>query len=127
MHLKMPSTGAENLARVRRDLKILATFIRIYFRDRHGDRQRSVLSLRTRALTEIAGWPAELCRECGKLLAHASVKRSGCPMNPKPARRHCPRCCYHPAYRHQIRQVMRYSGRKLVMRGRLDLLFHLLF
>jgi hypothetical protein len=48
-------------------------------------------------------------------------------MDPKPACKHCPQHCYAPRYRDEIREVMRYSGRKLVMSGRVDYLVHLLF
>jgi hypothetical protein len=34
---------------------------------------------------------------------------------------------YHPQYWQRIREVMKYSGRKLVLSGRLDYLYHLLF
>jgi len=75
----------------------------------------------------IAGGELPLCKDCQRLLMHAFTKRSTCPMNPKPACKHCPNHCYHPTYREQIRQVMKFSGRKLVMSGRLDLLVKLLF
>ena len=55
------------------------------------------------------------------------MKRSRCPLDPKPACKHCPVHCYHPTYRQNIREVMRYSGRRLVLSGRLDMLYHLLF
>jgi hypothetical protein len=48
-------------------------------------------------------------------------------MDPKPACKHCPSHCYHPDYRKRIREVMRYSGRNMVLGGRLDYLYHLLF
>jgi hypothetical protein len=95
----------------RKDLKTLALFIRV----------------KTHDVTAIAGRELVLCESCRKLLAHAFVKRSHCPMHPKPACKHCPSHCYHPAYRAQIREVMRFSGRKMVLGGRLDYLFHLLF
>jgi hypothetical protein len=48
-------------------------------------------------------------------------------MHPKPACKHCPAHCYHPTYRARIREVMKFSGRKMLLGGRLDYLFHLLF
>jgi hypothetical protein len=47
-------------------------------------------------------------------------------MNPKPMCKHCPSHCYAPMYRAQIRRVMKYAGIKLLMRGRVDYLLHLL-
>lgn len=112
---------------LRKDLKTLALFIRIYCRHRHAAAAKSLVSLKTHDVTAIAGRPVELCEACCKLLAHAFVKRSHCPMNPKPACKHCPSHCYHPTYRAQIREVMRFSGKQMLLSGRLDYLFHLLF
>lgn len=109
-----------------RDLATLAKFIRIYCADHHDAGQRSACDLKNHDIEAIHGQPLMLCPDCRKLLAHAFAKRVHCPMNPKPSCKHCPRHCYHPAYRDRIRQVMKHSGRKLVLRGRLDLLVHLL-
>ena len=45
----------------------------------------------------------------------------------KPACRNCPQHCYHPHWRKRIKEVMRFSGAKLLLTGRLDYLFHILF
>jgi hypothetical protein len=113
--------------RLRRDLKTLTKFIRVYCRYRHTDEPKHRVSLKTHDVETIAGGPVLLCDTCRKLLAHALVKRSRCPMEPKPACRQCPDHCYHPIYRHQIREVMKYAGPRLVLSGRLDYLYHLLF
>jgi hypothetical protein len=110
-----------------RDLKTLAVFIGIYCRGRHAAAARSPVELKTHDVAAIAGRPVELCPECRKLLTHAFVKRTHCPMHPKPQCKHCPVHCYHPTYRAQIREVMKYSGRRMVLTGRLDYLVHLLF
>ncbi len=112
---------------LQRDLKTLALFISIYCRYRHIDAEKCVAQLKTHDVEAIAGRPLVLCQECRKLLTHAFVKRSNCPMDPKPMCKHCPSHCYHPTYRAQIQEVMRYSGKKMLMSGRLDYLFHLLF
>jgi len=124
-----PSTVADpSIDReLRKDLKTLALFIRLYCHYRHGERPKTAMSLRTHDVEAIAGRPVPLCAECSKLLAHAFVKRSHCPMDPKPACKHCPNHCYHPTYRAKIREVMRYSGKKMLLAGRLDYLFHLMF
>ena len=113
--------------RLRRDLKILARFIGIYCDSRHADRDKSPVQLETHDLQAIIGRPLSLCPSCARLLAHAFYKRSNCPLAPKPACKHCPDHCYHPTYRARIREVMKFSGRKLVLSGRLDYLLHLLF
>ncbi len=112
---------------LRRDLKTLARFIAVYCEHRHGDRPKEPARLATHDVEGLLRGPVPLCDECRKLLAHAFVKRTNCPMDPKPACKHCPNHCYHPTYRARIREVMKFSGRKMVMSGRLDYLFHLLF
>ena len=114
-------------AELGRDLRMLALFIDLYCRHKHADAPRSEVVLRTHDVAAIAGKSVVLCPDCAKLLAHAFVKRTHCPMDPKPMCKHCPNHCYHPSYRQQIREVMKFSGRKMILGGRLDYLFHLLF
>jgi hypothetical protein len=35
--------------------------------------------------------------------------------------------CYRPDYRQKVREIMRFSGKYLLLRGRLDLLWHYFF
>jgi hypothetical protein len=88
---------------------------------------RAAVRLRTLDVAGVHGRPLELCPDCAKLAAHAFAKRMQCPLDPKPDCKHCPQHCYADKYRRQIREVMRYSGRRLVLSGRLDYLLHLLF
>ena len=110
-----------------RDLKTLAIFIDMYCQHHHPDAPKAALDLKTHNVKEIVRKELLLCEECRKLLAHAWVKRTACPMEPKPACKHCPKHCYHPKYRQQIREVMKSSGKRIVLSGRLDYLYHLLF
>jgi len=110
-----------------RDLRTLARFIALYCRRRHPAACKASMQLKSHDLQAIAGQPLILCNSCRKLLAHALVKRSHCPLQPKPSCKHCPVHCYHPNYRAQIQEVMKYSGRQMVLAGRLDYLLHLLF
>src|SRR5262245_19536861 len=110
-----------------RDLRTLAMFISLYCRYRHEDAAKAAVEMKTHDVEKIARRPILLCPECTKLLIHAFVKRTHCPMDPKPQCKHCPNHCYAPVYRTQIQEVMRFSGRKLFLAGRLDYLFHLLF
>ena len=128
----MPLSGmtlatVESSPELVRDLKTLALFIDLYCRTKHADADRKPAELRTHDVAAIARKSIVLCPECTKLLAHAFVKRTHCPMHPKPMCKHCPNHCYHPTYRAQIREVMKVAGRKMVFSGRLDYLFHLLF
>jgi len=114
-------------ADVEKDLRTLALFINLYCRYQHQEADRKEVHLPTHDVAAIARRNVVLCPECTKLLTHAFVKRTHCPMHPKPMCKHCPNHCYHPRYRQQIQEVMRFSGRKMFMSGRLDYLFHLLF
>ncbi len=109
------------------DLRLLANFVRIYCDELHHTLQKEQFSLRTYDVPAIHRRPLRLCQSCRKLLAHAFVKRTACPLDPKPPCKACPTHCYAPGYRAQIREVMKYSGRRLVLSGRLDYLIHLLF
>jgi hypothetical protein len=122
-----PASPADVQRLLSRDLRMLAVFIDIYCRHKHRDRERQRAKLGTHDVEAIAGRELHLCEDCRKLLAHAFVKRSHCPMNPKPMCKHCPQHCYHPTYRAKIQEVMRFSGKRSVVSGRFDFLLHLLF
>ncbi len=112
---------------VKSDLRTLARFITFYCAHRHADELKTPVAIKNRDLDAIIGRQVDLCPTCCKLFAHAFVKRTRCPLSPKPACKRCPSHCFHPEYRRQIREVMGYSGRQLALRGRLDYLLHLLF
>ena len=112
---------------VNKDLRTLAMFIRIYCENKHPDAPKREARMQTHDVAAIAKGPVILCAECERLLMHAFIKRSRCPMDPKPACKHCTDHCYHPDYQAKIREVMKYSGMRLVLTGRLDDLYHLLF
>lgn len=110
-----------------KDLRTLAMFVETYCRGKHDAAEKSPLSLKSHDVARIVGHDVPLCRDCSKLLTHAFVKRMTCRMDPKPWCKHCPKHCYDPAYRAQIRTVMKYSGMRMVLTGRLDYLAHFLF
>ena len=68
-----------------------------------------------------------LCGDCAALVNYAMDKRRKCPLDPKPSCKHCPIHCYGKAYRTKMREVMAFSGKRLILRGRLDLLWHYFF
>jgi hypothetical protein len=113
--------------KLRKDLKVLATFMRIYCDGEHRDQPRAPVTLKMHDVAAVYGRPVVLCASCRKLLQHAFVKRAACPLDPKPMCKHCPSHCYAPNYRAQVREVMRVAGKRLVWSGRLDYLWHLLF
>ncbi|MHC5109344.1 MAG: nitrous oxide-stimulated promoter family protein [Planctomycetota bacterium] len=112
---------------VARDIRTLVLFISLYCRHRHKDVAKEPVAVQAVDFEAIGGSAPMLCPDCTKLLVHASVKRIHCPVHPKPACKHCHQHCYYPKYRERIKEVMKFSGRRLVLSGRLDLLLHLLF
>jgi len=100
---------AKKAQKEKNDIKVLQAFIGTYCRGKHGSAQ------------------GELCPECREFLAYAELRRRKCPLDPKPACKHCPIHCYSKERRALIREVMSYSGRRLMLRGRLDLVWHYFF
>jgi hypothetical protein len=110
------------------DKRLLVTFIELFCRQKHRlGEDRGELFLLEEELATSRRKPLVLCPECADLLSYAMQRRHRCPLKPKPSCKRCPVHCYSPDYRQRIRLVMAYSGRQLLLRGRLDLLWHYLF
>jgi hypothetical protein len=83
-----------NLARER---ETVAAMVRLYCEDHHP-----------------APHP---CPACSALLEYAGKRLAACPFGAgKPVCAKCPVHCYSPRRREQIREVMRYSGPKMLLR-----------
>jgi len=125
----MKTASTENPPLTRReirDLKVLVLFTAVYCRANH-DGPRDVLCP---AAPELAGVGLErqgLCAGCREFLDYAMTRRLRCPLDPKPACKHCHVHCYRPGHREKVREIMQFSGRRLIRRGRLDLLWHYFF
>lgn len=122
-----PAAAGRGARRLRKDLRVLAKFTAVYCKHVHRDAEKAPFALKTHDLAAILGRPPLLCAACRKLLAHAFVKRTACPYDPKPMCKHCPTHCYAPNYRAAMREVMKYSGRRLLLTGRLDYAWHYFF
>jgi len=108
----------------RKDLKVLALFTAVYCAAHHSaDR------------APLTGLPAELhklqsyhcCSDCRAFLLYAIERRLKCPLADKPACKNCHVHCYRQDHRQKVREIMRYSGKALIRRGRLDLLWQYFF
>lgn len=106
-----------------KDAEVLAEFINIFCSDRHPDAGKEPLKAGGAAGACLAGCGFLLCDECRRLLLHAVSKRAICPYDPKPSCKKCDTHCYAPGYREKIREVMRYSGMRLIRKGRLGLIW----
>ena len=115
----------ELTSREKKDLKVLALFTWVYCRDHHRD-QIVEKNDPTGASFQIPK-RFRYCPECWSFLNYAISRRLQCPLEDKPTCKHCHIHCYRPGHRDRVREIMRYSGKKLLKRGRLDLLVHFLF
>lgn len=80
----------------RREKRLLQSMVGIYCRKQHGRR--------------------ELCDDCAELLAYCARRSDICPrMAEKSFCLHCPSPCYHPVMRQRIREVMRFSGPRMLL------------
>lgn len=104
------------------DLKILARFVQLYCRSRHRDRASVTAELPAELLR---GRPElRLCPDCKQLLEYGVTRRALCPLEPKPSCKNCHIHCYSPEYRRKIKEIMAFSGKRMLLRGRLDYLWH---
>ena len=81
--------------------------MRIYCRDHHGKR--------------------DLCSECQELFNYSTARLERCRFQPnKPTCAKCPVHCYKPQAREQVRQVMIYSGPRMIWKHPILAVRHLL-
>jgi len=104
------------------DIRLIGKFVEVYCAGKHGAAERSDF-----ALPEDLG-VRRLCPECAAFMNYGITKRIKCPLEAeKPSCKHCRIHCYAPQQREKIREIMSYSGRRLMMRGRLDYVWHYFF
>jgi hypothetical protein len=106
-----------------KDIKVLITFVSVYCQSKHGDTERSPMELPLE-LTAVSPRDVRLCTDCAGLVGHAIEKRRLCPLDPKPSCKKCHIHCYSRQHRDKIREIMSFSGRHLILRGRLQYLWH---
>lgn len=81
-----------------REKKTVALMIRLYCRKKHGTGRR------------------ELCPECQALTEYAMLRSDKCPfMETKTFCSNCKVHCYQPKMREKIREVMRFSGPRMLL------------
>lgn len=80
-----------------REKKVVSLMIRLYCRKKHHAKSC-------------------LCEECGKLEEYARLRSDKCPfMETKTFCSNCKVHCYKPEMREKIREVMRFSGPRMVL------------
>jgi hypothetical protein len=96
--------------RLAREEKTIAAMIALYCRDNHAADDRD--------LNGTVGDAGDgLCPECEELLAYARLRLEKCRYGAdKPTCANCETHCYQPAMRERVREVMRYSGPRMLKR-----------
>ncbi len=95
------------MTRIEREKIVIGKMVAIYCRHKEGNQT--------------------LCPECSALLDYARQRLSRCPHgNDKPTCRKCTIHCYQPHMREKMRQVMRYSGPRMLIYAPLSALTHII-
>jgi hypothetical protein len=110
-----------------KDVRILARFAKIYCDGLHRDRQRRPVEAGGPVGALVNGMGLHLCNDCRATFLHGAAKRMMCPYHPKPRCKTCPTPCYPSMYRDRMKAMMKYSGARVLLHGRLDLLYKYLF
>lgn len=94
--------------KLRTEFKTVSAMAAIYCHAQHGTRQG-------------------LCQECKTLLDYAETRLDRCPYGQeKPTCNQCPIHCYKPEQKEQMRQVMRFSGPRMLLPHPILAIRHLL-
>ena len=106
----------------KKDIRLIGKFVEVYCAGKHGGAVRLPFTL-----PEALG-QRQFCPECAELMSYAITRRRKCPLEAeKPTCKHCRIHCYAEAEREKMREIMSFAGRRLMMRGRLDYLWHYFF
>lgn len=106
----------------KKDIRLIGKFVEVYCNGRHGATERSLFNLPA-GLGE-----RRLCPGCADFMQYAVTRRIKCPLEAeKPTCKHCRVHCYNRANLEKVREIMAYSGKKLMLRGRLDYIWHYFF
>jgi hypothetical protein len=122
-----PNSSSQSLSRKElKDLKVLLQFTAVYCRVRH-DGEKNLIATDEPGLQKLLLRKYPVCADCADFLLYAFGRRLRCPLDEKPACKHCQVHCFKPGHREKVREIMRFSGQYLIKRGRLDLLWHYFF
>jgi len=109
---------------ISKDIAILKSFFEIYCHKNHSNQ---TIIYPSGIIKNYFSQSLSLCDNCRKQFLYAAVKRIICPYNPKPDCKKCPSICYSDEHRRFMKEMMRYSGKYMIMHGRIDLIFKYLF
>lgn len=105
-----------------KDIRLLGKFVEVYCTSRHSSVEHLTVTLPEGLGSRV------ICPECAGFLEYAIIKRVKCPLvDEKPSCKHCRVHCYDKPRREKVKEIMSYSGRRLMLRGRLDYIWHYFF
>lgn len=104
-----------------KDIRIIGRFTAVWCAGhQHSNRQEFLMPGQLK--------PLQLCPDCSAFMAYAVQKRLQCPLEAeKPSCKQCRIHCYAPRQRELVKRIMAWSGRRMILRGRLDYLWHYFF
>ena len=110
--MKKNLTSQELVEKREREKAMVSDMIRVYCKGNHVDYDKK---------------NKRLCKECQALDDYARMRSEKCPfMETKTFCSNCKVHCYQPQMREQIRQVMRYSGPKMLFHHPVMAIRHLI-
>jgi hypothetical protein len=121
MCCKMPIMEALNRHQ-KKDIRLIGRFVEVYCAGNHGTAEKQLFPF-----PEDIG-ERRMCAECSGFMAYAVARRLKCPLEAeKPTCKHCRIHCYAEPQLAKVREIMEYSGKKMILRGRLDYIWHYFF
>ena len=106
-------TRPQETPRMARERHTIQVMVAMYCHDRHGRHQVDANGL---------------CPDCAAVSDYAMARLDKCPFRgpEKPTCLKCPVHCYQPKLREKVREIMRYSGPRMLTRHPILALMHLL-
>jgi hypothetical protein len=105
-----------------KDIRLLGKFVEVYCDGRHSGIEHVTVTLSDGLGSRM------ICPECRSFLEYAIVKRVNCPLvDEKPSCKHCRVHCYDKLHREKVKEIMAFAGLRLMLRGRLDYIWHYFF
>ena len=93
----------------------------------HIDHEKRVVELMIRIFCRKKEKNTILCPDCVELLHYAHSRLDRCPFGEK--KKACKQCaihCYKPAMREKMKQVMRFSGPRMILYATVEAIRHIL-
>jgi hypothetical protein len=105
-----------------KDIRLIGKFVEVYCSGKHKTAVKTTFQL------PFGLGERQLCPECSVFMKYAVTRRIKCPLEAqKPTCKHCKVHCYNKSNLAKVKEIMEYSGKRLMLRGRLDYIWHYFF